>query len=673
MSLRCDGQRPCKICRKRGVDCEYRSHTVSASSSDSPGFTPGQSPDAESPKDTEPSGSGGTVKKPADQNPFERSTTPDFDFSFRLAWVLGSEGIEIPAHTCMLLDCRQRFSFVGRSTTHSFMHHIRNTIEKRTGSSEFTADSNWSGFSEAPFPTPCRIQSFPPLSVTAVLVEIFFTNTRGFIEVVNPEAVRLTLHQLHNRPNQVQGPDRCILYLVLAIGLALDPNLQGGDPTHSQNPDLKNQLFAVAEGLAHPAHTFEGSHNHDGVLWPLQSLVLMSFYMLAVSRRNAAYDYCGRAVRIAYALGIHRGHESEINEFPANEELRVLRRNVWRSLFILDRFLAASLGRPLAISDNEYSESSLRLPIRQTSASRVPRRDILDTAVDACKMIGHILNNIYSYDKVAIEVSNQMVGYLEAHPDFQNDGLFAINNSAPTIAQIHVQLLGFYANILLCRPFFLLLFMELRVSDGIQTQIDRLSSRWGFHANLLLNFDPLAFHLLFEAALVLLSSTHADIYASGEHLSLVKDAISILRTWSGSSPFAEQFASKLDLFQHDVEHQEQVKAIKVASRKQSHRVKRGSTTACDPSQYRSPFYTAPNGSMVSPCDSRRESVVTYPMIKQENCGYSDSLGSGALFSTMDFNIPRSQSFTDFSQGSQPSDHGGDMDLDRMYSNGNSAV
>jgi hypothetical protein len=330
--------------------------------------------------------------------------------------------------------------------------------------------------------------------------------------------VSLTSYRFQNNPNEIQGPDRCIFCLVLAVALALDP----GDSAHSPNPEFKHQLFAIAEGLVHPTRTFERSQYHDDVLWPLQALALMSFFMLSVSMRNTAYEYCGkfhniyvqtieankgsgRAVRVAYALGIHRGHESEINQFPANEELRVLRRNVWRSLFVLDRFLAASLGRPFAISDNEYSESSLRPPNRPSSPNKVPKRDMLDPAIDACLMIGHVVNNIYSCDKVAIEVPNQMLRYLEAHPSFQNDGFFTTSNLIPTVSQIHMHLLGFYANILLCRPFFLLSFMGTKTSDVIETQINRLSERCvsqsfqavekvkgGFRANLLRHFDPLA-------------------------------------------------------------------------------------------------------------------------------------------------------------------------------------
>ncbi|KAF5576310.1 transcriptional regulatory [Fusarium pseudocircinatum] len=497
-----------------------------------------------------------------------RSATPEFDFRFRLVPVSGSEEIQIPAHTCMLLDCQNRLSFVGRSTAHSFMHHIRNTIEKRDGPSEFTADSNWSGLPER-LPVAPRMPSFLSPSATASLIDFYFNHVRSFIDIVNPEAVSLTLYQFQNNPNEVQGPDRCIFYLVLAVALALDY----GDSAHSPSPEFKHQLFAIAEGLAHPTRTFEKSQYHDDVLWPLQALALMSFFMMSVSMRNTAYEYCGKSHRICM-----RTIEANMVQVELFELL-----TPWGFTEVMSLRSASSPPTrnsefyeetPFAISDNEYSESSLIPPNRPSSPNKVPKRDMLDPPIDA---------------------SVEMV-------------------------------------------------------------------KGGFHANLLRHSDPIALYVLFEAALVLLSSTYADIYAQKEHLLLVEDAMFILKTWHASSPYAEQFASKLDLFRHDVERQEQVKAIRQASRRQAHKVKREPMTTYEPSQYRSPFQQLPRGSLVSLCDSRRVSgTANHTMIKQEAGGYSGSLTSRPLFSPTDFNMDQSQSFAEYSQSTNFSDHSIDID------------
>lgn len=84
--------------------------------------------------------------------------------------------------------------------------------------------------------------------------------------------------------------DRCIIYLVLAIGLTFDSGLAEGA---LQVTNLKEQFFASAEALLQSIETQRGIETYNGVPWTLQALVLMSLYMLCVSRRHAAHSYCG--------------------------------------------------------------------------------------------------------------------------------------------------------------------------------------------------------------------------------------------------------------------------------------------------------------------------------------------------------------------------------------------
>lgn len=69
------------------------------------------------------------------------------------------------------------------------MHHIRNTIEKHDGPSEFTADSNWSGLPER-LPVTPRMQSFLPPSTTTSLIEFYFNRvSRWFIRERRKELI----------------------------------------------------------------------------------------------------------------------------------------------------------------------------------------------------------------------------------------------------------------------------------------------------------------------------------------------------------------------------------------------------------------------------------------------------------------------------------------------------
>lgn len=247
------------------------------------------------------------------------------------------------------------------------------------------------------------------------------------------------------------------------------------------------RLFAAAKSIGDPMTAFEDEGwSEDGGLWSVQTLALMSYFALLVSRRNAAYAYCGRccpisrfwsktniivgmAIRSAHALGIHMASRTDV--LFTDQHVKLLRRNIWRSLFILDRFLAGSLGRPLAMSEHACSQNSLQVPAVSSNHGR--SRSALDASVEVCDIIGQVLNRIYSSNRICAETAHGMMKDLEAWSR-RNPSLTKISfptaMDASTFARawLKANILGYYANILLCRPFFLDLFMKTTVNeDGL--------------------------------------------------------------------------------------------------------------------------------------------------------------------------------------------------------------
>jgi hypothetical protein len=171
------------------------------------------------------------------------------------------------------------------------------------------------------------------------------------------------------------------------------------------------------------------------------------------------------AVRSAFALGLHRVSETMVI-FKA-EELTV-RRNLWRSLFILDRFLAASLGRPTAISEDDCSDDALASPERSIAAEMSLSSSGLDAAVKSCQAIGQILKKVYSKrkisTKVALDIADDCKNWMSSlHPDLHFS--HATNgpiSSIQGVAILHVNLLYYHSIILLTRPFFLYLFTKVQ-------------------------------------------------------------------------------------------------------------------------------------------------------------------------------------------------------------------
>lgn len=174
----------------------------------------------------------------------------------------------------------------------------------------------------------------------------------------------------------------------------------------------------------------------------------------------------GMAVRSAYALGLHRLETMVI--FPVPD--RVQRRNVWRSLYVLDRFLAAALGRPTSISEEDCSADALLTPDKYLADNNTDGSSYggLNAAVRSCQVIGIILKKIYAQRKTSTKLAQDISEQCKGGPQKYNAGLHWRQCMNKTIdpshgmAVLHVNLLYSHAVILLTRPFFLFLMNRLQ-------------------------------------------------------------------------------------------------------------------------------------------------------------------------------------------------------------------
>lgn len=163
------------------------------------------------------------------------------------------------------------------------------------------------------------------------------------------------------------------------------------------------------------------------------------------------------AVRSAFALGLHR----EETIIYSRGDLGV-RRNLWRSLFVIDRFLSASLGRPTAIAEEDCSSEALKTPEHLGGMLTTPSIPGLEAAVRSCRVIGEILKKVYSKRKISTKVAQGIADHhkdwsTELHPSLHwkqatNQGT---TSATQGIAILHVNLLYCHSIILLSRPFFL--------------------------------------------------------------------------------------------------------------------------------------------------------------------------------------------------------------------------
>lgn len=93
---------------------------------------------------------------------------------------------------------------------------------------------------------------------------------------------------------EVNSSTLCLVYLTLAIGFVLATPAPNSPEelmmkSFPEGPEGRAEiLFRAAKCLSDPLNVAEHAD-----LWTIQAWTLMAFYMLIVSKRNAAYAYCG--------------------------------------------------------------------------------------------------------------------------------------------------------------------------------------------------------------------------------------------------------------------------------------------------------------------------------------------------------------------------------------------
>lgn len=167
-----------------------------------------------------------------------------------------------------------------------------------------------------------------------------------------------------------------------------------------------------------------------------------------------------------------------------NEDQLGLRRNIWRSLHVLDQFLAAFLGRPNAMSEGESTDDSSVVSPGETSDNQQlgqpSEAGALDTTVRICQVIGKILRPIYSKRRISPslvqEIANDCIDWShEAHAKFGSSKLSSGSTTPHQgMAILHIQLMGCHSKILFTQPFFFLLWQQIQgTREGIKQTAHR--------------------------------------------------------------------------------------------------------------------------------------------------------------------------------------------------------
>ncbi|KAM0230419.1 hypothetical protein ACHAPO_009183 [Fusarium lateritium] len=129
--------------------------------------------------------------------------------------------------------------------------------------------------------------------------------------------------------------------LILAFGTAFHSSqwMPSTEPPGSK-------FFVRAMGLM-PDHTALWKDS----LLAIEVLAMGGLYLYSIDQRESAHVYLGQAIRIALLEGLH-------TQLPDNElgnETVTRCRDLWWTLYIMDRHFSSSLGLPMSVQDSDIS------------------------------------------------------------------------------------------------------------------------------------------------------------------------------------------------------------------------------------------------------------------------------------------------------------------------------
>ncbi|KAK9471924.1 fungal-specific transcription factor domain-containing protein [Dipodascopsis tothii] len=563
---KCNGEQPCSICKKKNFYCHYTPTRQDSLPADDGKDEHDESETERERSEPETPARSMSVSSNGRSDHRDRESPPARDRADRAdAGDSASEAPPPPAakkkddyqvetvgdgqNTRLLWDSKGHLRYMGESGVLSFLEQSRKVFRKMMGDSSFTLDPAQFRFIDGPSHAASLMPiQLPSRSLTTELINSFEENVQALDYVLDMDHFRRLVAQTFDDPMNAPRQWLCMLHFVCALGAVFvsskrdlgEDSLQDGpfnpldvlmQPSGDGQPPAPAVPTAAPAPGPSPAVFFESGLGlmsdaaEDGELWVVQAHLLMCLYYQITCKRNASWIHLGSAIRFAQALGLHR---KCVNlTFPKQQ--RILRRRLWRTLYIQDRFWSSSLGRPLAIDDCDWDD-------RDTSELQPIDRTVVELS-EISEIIGDICLLVYRPQSISSSTSQKLATRLREWSDHLpedmklaslnliladiNDGGYERIRSEKIRNQrlLRLHLTHLNSIILLTRPFFLLMVGHVQpaTQQNFQKTISRLSSACVLCAarsvDLVMSFfsqnqQPIRSHLMiyyiFTAGIVLL-------------------------------------------------------------------------------------------------------------------------------------------------------------------------
>jgi len=347
--------------------------------------------------------------------------------------------------------------YIGETGSLSFLARVRKTVMDSLGHSSFTSDSAQNSIVDRPMIPRLQFTAAgpltPPPGVAAVLIEMFFANVNSVNYVLDREEMNDLVSVVYDggllTATGARSRDIAFINAVCAVGtfFAIQSEEMAGDGMR--------YFDAARSGME---DVFESAD-----FWSVRLLLLFSLYMQYASKRNSSWTYIGLAIRVAESLGLHRIYSTELplEKLRGDENYYRRRRLVFWTLYSLDRFTGCSLGRPLAIQDEDCNDPVLstvqtddpltdcRCSAEQLATTHQIHR--LAAKVRLHVIIGHIVKLVYLKRMISRDVAEKLSAELKTWWNSLPACASLDNGTDAAAVQLHMAYL--HAVILLTRPF----------------------------------------------------------------------------------------------------------------------------------------------------------------------------------------------------------------------------
>ncbi|KAL4735028.1 hypothetical protein BDV11DRAFT_212343 [Aspergillus similis] len=240
--------------------------------------------------------------------------------------------------------------------------------------------------------------------------------------------------------------------LVLAFGNAF--LLPGQKNSNNVNDPPGSKFFIRAMSLM-PDHT---SLSRGGFV-AIEVLALTGLYLYSIDHRSSAHVYVGHAIRIAQMDGMH----TQLPEDELGSETVARCRNLWWTLYVLDRHISSSVGASMTPEDSDIT--TLLEPPTATACSQSDTT--LSLSVRLSHLLSYILSSIYKATETQLgtflETTRSILHVLAGHArEIEQIIQLKFQNSVDTMPKgtRHITLLYHQCVIVATRPLLLSVLKE---------------------------------------------------------------------------------------------------------------------------------------------------------------------------------------------------------------------